>query len=113
MTRNVSDPSMHDIAAEAGLPEAVLRQALRESHPDASPSEVMLRAFDIERPGRPDWTYYDANGRALRGPCADVDCRYMSLPGGEDHDGPHSWEDGTTGWPHDYGRFCGCEECIT
>jgi hypothetical protein len=104
---------MHDIAAVEGIPEAVLRRALAESHPEASPGEVIMRAHDYATAvmTHPDWSYRDANGKPLRGPCGDIDCRYMSDPGGFDHAGPHSWEDGTTGWPHDYGRFCGCPEC--
>jgi hypothetical protein len=39
--------SIADIAAEHGVTEAQLRQALRESHPDASVAEVMLRAREI------------------------------------------------------------------
>jgi hypothetical protein len=57
------------------------------------------------------WAYHDANGKPLRGPCADTECRYMSAPGGGDHDGPHSWQDGTTGWGHDYGQPCSCPDC--
>jgi hypothetical protein len=41
--------SIADIAAEEGVTEAQLRQALRESHPDASVAEVMLRAREMER----------------------------------------------------------------
>lgn len=57
MCSRADDPSMHDIederpepqtiediAAEAGVPPDALRQALRESHPDASPREVIDRA---------------------------------------------------------------------
>jgi hypothetical protein len=44
----ISD-SIADIAAEEGVTEAQLRQALRESHPDASVAEVMLRAREMER----------------------------------------------------------------
>jgi hypothetical protein len=58
-----------------------------------------------------DWAYHDANGTPLRGPCADTECRYMSAPGGSDHGGPHSWQDGTTGYAHDYGQPCACETC--
>lgn len=61
--------------------------------------------------GRAGWAYHDANGKPLRGPCSDVDCRYMSAPGGEDHEGAHSWQDGTTGYAHDFGEPCTCAEC--
>lgn len=57
-----SDPSMHDIeedyeppeitlsdiAADEGLPVKVLREALRQSHPEASVTEVIWRAHQIE-----------------------------------------------------------------
>lgn len=69
---------------------------------------------DVLTPGElahPDWAYRDANGRPLRGPCASIDCRYASAPGGADHVGAHSWQDGTTGWPHDYGYPCSCPDC--
>jgi hypothetical protein len=63
---------------------------------------------DLDRAG---WAYHDANGKPLRGPCRDVDCRFASAPGGGDHVGAHSYLDGTTGWPHDVGYSCDCGEC--
>jgi hypothetical protein len=59
----------------------------------------------------PGWAYRDANGRLLMGPCHDPVCSYASKPGGEPHDGKHSWQDGTTGYAHDYGAPCDCEDC--
>lgn len=45
---NRRDPdTLAAIAAEHGLPEDALREALGESHPDASPSEVYMRAAEI------------------------------------------------------------------
>lgn len=38
-------PTVEQIAEEDGIPAAILREALRESHPDASPGEVLARAY--------------------------------------------------------------------
>lgn len=59
----------------------------------------------------PNWAYRDANGKLLRGPCHDPVCAYASDPGGEPHAGRHSWQDGTTGYAHDFGQACDCPDC--
>lgn len=45
-------PTTEEIAAENGVSPDALRAALRESHPDASPSEVIGRARSIESRSR-------------------------------------------------------------
>lgn len=110
MCSSTDDPTMHD-ADEA------VRLALSPNPPFGSVTRAIelntarLNALTEGERANPGWAYRDANGRLLRGPCHDPVCAYASDPGGEPHAGKHSWQDGTTGYPHDFGSPCDCPDC--
>jgi hypothetical protein len=73
---STDDYEVRRMADEAGVPEVTLRAALALSHPDASPTEVMMRAYDALEPHA-----YRRPLTSRNGPC--VECgRYQE-------DGPH------------------------